>query len=165
MRASAPHSPRRPWGYETQTPFHRPAPRARSRRRNRAGGGANRAPALAPAPDRPTPRPGAGASLRARLGMGALLLIDRSSTRSGSGRRNPKRTLSSSVGVRGARATFATAVPGCGWRGRINCHRPVYSARITIVAWERTRTYNKCFRAEAGHGWRPRAERGDYRVG
>ena len=29
-----------------------------------------------------------------------LLLIDRSSTRSGSGSRNPKRTLSSSVGVR-----------------------------------------------------------------
>ena len=71
-----------------------------------------------------TPRPGAGASLRARLGMGALLLIDRPSTRSGSGSRNRKRTLSSSVGVRGARATFATAVPGCGWRGRINCHRP-----------------------------------------
>ena len=100
MRASAPHSPRRPWGYETHTPFHHPAPRSRSRRRNRAGGGVNRAPALAPAPDRPTPRPGAGASLRARLGMGALLLIDRPLTRGGSGSGNRKRTLSSSVGVR-----------------------------------------------------------------
>ncbi len=51
-----------------------------------------------------------------------LLLIDRPSTESGS--RNPKRTMSSSVGGRGARAAFATAVPGCGWQGRINCHRP-----------------------------------------
>ena len=75
-------------------------------------------------------RPGPGVAGETAPGAGLivllllpLLLIDRPSTRNGSGIRNRKRTLSSSVGVRGAWATFATAVPGCGWRGSINCHR------------------------------------------
>ena len=141
----------------------RRSPRATERQRRGLGVRAGPRPALTPGAmkhtrpfiaRRPGPEvtgetaPGAG-RIRAPALAPAAANGD-PSTRSGSG--NRQRTLSPSVGVRGARATFATAVPGCGWRGRINGHRPIASAAMAVLLRALGRGVDTALRRRVANG-------------